>query len=500
MVSTQSCGVQCEEYTIRAGSATGKQPALLFWENCTKLISEVVHFLKLSETIKSAVDSTSATSAPPSPKARRSPGFLCRAGQGQKIMDMILASNIRINRGNESMYRYLFSLCLMLFSLFTPVAAGAAANPIIAITASKQTIGLTVGNKFPVMITAHYADGSTKDITHRVKWESSNPKIATSDRGFIVAHKIGTAKIKGTFPYNQVKFNVSLNVNVRANRILRFADPALEAGVRQEIGKPTGVIMSRDVDMLEKLDLPNRDVRDLKGICALVNMDSLTLSENRIRNLKELASCKGLEYLDLSSNQIEDLSHLASLKELKSLNVSDNDVVDLSPLSGLTQLTNLDLRNNDIEEIAPLASLQKLKFLTLQGNRISDLAPLAHLTELIDLVLLGNQFHDITPLSSLTKLDHLNLSDNLIEEFTPLQNIHSLRSLALNWMSIEDIGFLQEMPGLQDLYLVDNQIKDISPLLNMKKLTFVNLSGNPLDDETKKLQSLRDKGIEVIYP
>lgn len=75
----------------------------------------------------------------------------------------------------------------------------------------------------------------------------------------------------------------------------------------------------------------------------------------------------------------------------------------------------------------------------------------------------------------------------------------SLDTLVLNSMSMRDISFLDELPDLRDLYLIGNQIEDISPIMKMQKLTWVNLSGNPLENKKDKLQSLREKGIEVIY-
>ena len=78
---------------------------------------------------------------------------------------------------------------------------------------------------------------------------------------------IGKTEIKGTF---------------QNNRKLKFSDAAVEAGIRKVIGKSSGAIMTKDVDLLESLDFSKSEVRNLTGIGALVNLVSLSLRENEI--------------------------------------------------------------------------------------------------------------------------------------------------------------------------------------------------------------------------
>jgi hypothetical protein len=112
-----------------------------------------------------------------------------------------------------------------------------------------------------------------------------------------------------------------------------FSDAALEAAVREAIGKPEGVLTEDDVAGLTELDASLRGVQTLDG----------------------MEACTDLVSLDLHGNCIADLAPLAGLAGLVSLNLHDNQVADVAPLSGLTALDWLWLGRNAIDDIAPLA-------------------------------------------------------------------------------------------------------------------------------------------------
>jgi len=91
---------------------------------------------------------------------------------------------------------------------------------------------------------------------------------------------------------------------------VHFADPNLEAAVRQAIGKPTGDIYASDLAGLTLLDASKRDIGDLTGLEHCINLAYLTLSVNQISDISPLEGLSHLIMLDLASNQISDVEPL----------------------------------------------------------------------------------------------------------------------------------------------------------------------------------------------
>ena len=213
---------------------------------------------------------------------------------------------------------------------------------------------------------------------------------------------------------------------VRADSVVTFPDPNLQAAIRTAIGKPTGDILQSD----------------LAGLTALYD------SNCGIVNLVGLEHCTSLTLLVLHTNQISDISPLAGLTNLRELYLGSNQITNISPLAGLTNLTYLELQSNHITGISPLSGLTNLTSLSLFSNQISDLSPLAGLTGLSLLDLRNNQISDIPPLSGLTSLTMLWLDYNQISNLSPLSGLTNLTSLGLYANQISDIGPLVNNPGI----------------------------------------------------
>lgn len=157
---------------------------------------------------------------------------------------------------------------------------------------------------------------------------------------------------------------------------LLFKDPALESAIREMINKPTGKIVSGDVDYLTALVARDKGIESLSGLEHLHNLVVLDLRDNHISDLMPIKGLVKLKEINLRNNLIRDLSPLQQLGQLSSLNIRDNYIADVAPLGGLP-LKDVNLRNNRIADVAPLASLASLKDkLYLQGNPIRDYSPL----------------------------------------------------------------------------------------------------------------------------
>ena len=162
-----------------------------------------------------------------------------------------------------------------------------------------------------------------------------------------------------------------------------FADPNLEAAVREAVDIPEGPISRGDLQALTRLDAYDRNIKRLAG----------------------LEHCIGLTFLDLGRNQISDISPLVGLTSLTRLWLCDNQISDISPVAILSSLTFLDLGFNQISDISSVADLTSLTDLHLTSNRISDISHLVGLTDLVSLQLAFNQISDISPLIDNAGLD-----------------------------------------------------------------------------------------------
>ena len=102
----------------------------------------------------------------------------------------------------------------------------------------------------------------------------------------------------------------------------------------------------------------------------------INLSSNGLRglgNIERISPC--LEKLNLSQNDLVDVRPLARLVTLTELNLAENCLADVSPLASLPLLQSLDLSGNKIATLLSLSALApphllQLKCLSLEGNPV----------------------------------------------------------------------------------------------------------------------------------
>lgn len=242
-----------------------------------------------------------------------------------------------------------------------------------------------------------------------------------------------------------------------ADAIGTFADPNLEAAVRDALG------VEADADLtcgllatLTELTARNAGIADLAGAQNLTGLTSLDLSTfglsgepNSVSDLGPLSGLTGLTVLRLTGNEISDLRPLSGLTSLTWLALTGNEISDLGPLSGVTDLSRLDVASNPVSDLGPLSALTGLRSLNVNNNAVSDLSPLSGLTGLVNLFAFGNAISDIGPLSGLTNLVALNLGGNSIVDVSPVEGLTRLFSLGLTGNSdLADIQPLLDNSGL----------------------------------------------------
>ena len=158
-------------------------------------------------------------------------------------------------------------------------------------------------------------------------------------------------------------------MEIDENSFVNFPDEALEAAVRDSLGKGLkGQITLEDLAALTEMNADSRDISDLSGIEHAVNLKLLEISSNPISDYSPLASLTKLEHLNITAVGLSDLSFLITLKNLKQLTLHANEIADISLLSHLTALEYLNLDRNYVVDITPLLSLNRLETLILFDN------------------------------------------------------------------------------------------------------------------------------------
>lgn len=147
------------------------------------------------------------------------------------------------------------------------------------------------------------------------------------------------------------------------------------------------------------------------------NVIALFIREKNIKDVRPIASLKDLNYLTLTRNDIEDISPLASLKKLKSLYLGGNRIKDISAIVEIKNLNSLLIWKNPILDFSPIGKLINLTDLSCHETGVEDLSFLSALNNLIDFFASRNHISDISILSSLN-ISRADLESNLIRSIS----------------------------------------------------------------------------------
>jgi len=249
--------------------------------------------------------------------------------------------------------------------------------------------------------------------------------------------------------------------------VVTFADPQLEAVIREVVGKPEGELLAIDVRRIFVLHAPGQKIERLDGIEHLTMAQTLDFRENEIEDLSPLAHLKHLRRLFLSQNRIREIGALKEVVALTKLYLDRNEIDDIAPLAGLGELEILRLDWNRIGNISPLAKLFALRWLRLDVNRITDIAPLATLVHLQAVGLTGNRIDDISALvdnSGMGAGAIVNLSDNplgrkAIEEDWPALVQRGVAEGEIQPILTGSGEFMDEI----SFFLLDNEVREQEP-------------------------------------
>jgi hypothetical protein len=271
-----------------------------------------------------------------------------------------------------------------------------------------------------------------------------------------------------------------VSVHCAALEVVVIADSTLERALRDYIGKPSGDILTSDVDTIWQIVYQNA------GISSLAGLEYFT----------------SLQYADFAANEIADLSPLRDLKRLVNLLVSRNRISDITPLTGMVTLRQVHLDDNPISDISPLATTDSLQRLILWGTQVTDFSPLYDLSSLSEVSLDRLNLSDISFMSHLKRPQLCGLAFNQIVSVEPLWNVYTLQTLNLMQNQITDIASLSSLINIRELRLTNNLITDLMPLVHNTGLDsgdVVFVDGNPLSQYSREVlvPTLAFRGVTV---
>ena len=224
--------------------------------------------------------------------------------------------------------------------------------------------------------------------------------------------------------------------------VVVFADPVIEAAVRDILEKPDGNITESELLKITILgdagetggafgDISG-EITTLSDLKWLKNLTSLTLGDCGIKSLNGVEELKHLEVLRLRRNHISDLEPLRNLVQLKELDLSENPIYDTSALCNLVSIESLGLGDCIKIDLSPVSGMVKLKKLYAPFSNIADISMLGDKTDLEYLQLFHNSISDISSLKELTKLNYLVLSLNNISNIDALDGLPNLEYVSIN--------------------------------------------------------------------
>ena len=251
----------------------------------------------------------------------------------------------------------------------------------------------------------------------------------------------------------------------------------------------------RNLKNLQRLEIPNSEIKNIEYLTRLPMLNTLNLSGNHITDLTYLPYMYPLYQLDLSyqgPDYIRDITPMAYMSNsMQTLSLQGNKISDISALANFRALKYLSIRDNRITSIAPLADMTILSGLDMTINLITDLSPLTNNTMLNIIKADHNLITSIEPLRNLPKLAQISFKHNYITDISPVSEMSFMKSMAFDYNSITDVSSLQDITivspilSLRFTYncIPENNYRKIRFLYNIQDVHFENQCENyPLDN------------------
>ncbi|MBN2590173.1 MAG: hypothetical protein JXA96_09950 [Sedimentisphaerales bacterium] len=197
-------------------------------------------------------------------------------------------------------------------------------------------------------------------------------------------------------------------------------------------------------------------------------IDKLYLSGSDLKNIKPITRLKNLQTLSLSNLKINNLKPLSKLTNLKSLTLMDLDIGNLKTLSNLKQLRELDIQQVGIPYKQPSRITYRIReFLGIPIKNHDR----------------GRKPISITPLKKLTKLEKLTIENCRVKSFKPVKKLKKLNTLHLYYPNISNMKLLSGLKNLKYLYVRDKKLTNIKYLKSLTNLERLTIKAKNINDE-----------------
>jgi len=146
--------------------------------------------------------------------------------------------------------------------------------------------------------------------------------------------------------------------------VVVFPDLALEAAIREVIGKPIGDILAEDLQNITHVEFGERGIIHLTGIECLTALESFHVYVNQIVDISPLRNLVALKYIDLDNNPIADISPVSGLVAIERLTMMGDQVIDIGPLvenQGIDSEDYIMLMDNPIDCDGQAANIAELE-------------------------------------------------------------------------------------------------------------------------------------------
>ena len=250
--------------------------------------------------------------------------------------------------------------------------------------------------------------------------------------------------------------------------------------------------LPENTDSVFSLNLSEQDLTKLPSeIFKLTNLQKLDISQNKLSNLKGIEELRNLQILNIGMNDFETFpNEITKLRNLKIINFYWNNIKSfpddfykkniLIEELDMSSMFEFDFENN----LNKIHLFKNLRQLNLGNNQISDLT--IQFGKLKNLEVFGY-----------IRQEHIDLKKLCLE----LVNCKKLKTIHL---SVNNIDVLPNeillLENLEELNLYDNKINILpNDIVKMKNLKEISLIDNPINkQEIKKIEEQMPE-TKIIY-
>ncbi|MBH1939681.1 chitobiase/beta-hexosaminidase C-terminal domain-containing protein [Mobilitalea sibirica] len=204
-----------------------------------------------------------------------------------------------------------------------------------------------------------------------------------------------------------------------------WADPKVEAVVRNAIGKKVGKISETEAKSYKgSLDLSDQDIHNLEDLIWFENLSVLSCRGNDLADAAFINDLKLDRVIAVYHNtdEVKAADNTQVLKELNHLgiNLSGFSVGEMSIVQMLDFIGTIERTTK---------KLTNLEYLDLSNNELNDISILGEFDNVPNvkyLILKNNNLENINVLAEFKNLVYVDLTDNNIKDYSPVEHVVSV--------------------------------------------------------------------------